>query len=63
MNRTSMSNVALSLLMLALLAPTAWPQASTATVSGTVRDQSGAVVPTASVTLTNSATNIVSKTT
>jgi len=28
-----------------LLAPTAWPQASTATVSGTARDQSGAVVP------------------
>src|SRR6185312_13388737 len=34
-----------------------------ATVSGTVRDESGAVVPKASVTLTNSATNIVSKTT
>jgi hypothetical protein len=58
-----MSNVALFLLMFALLAPTAWPQASTATVSGTVRDQSGAVVPKASVTLTNSATNVVSKTT
>ena len=63
MSQTSMFKVALSLLTLALLVPTAWPQASTATVSGTVRDQSGAVVPNASVTLTNSATSIVSKTT
>jgi hypothetical protein len=40
----------------------AWPQASTATVSGTVRDQSGAVIPGASVTLNNTNTNVASKT-
>src|SRR5690606_33858579 len=39
------------------------PQTSTATVSGTVRDQSGAVIPLAVVTLTNSATNVRSNTT
>ncbi len=44
-------------------APSAWPQASTATVSGTVRDQSGAVIPGAAVTLTNRNTNVGSKTT
>jgi hypothetical protein len=44
-------------LVTSLLAPSAWPQASTATVSGTTRDQSGAVIPDASVTLTNKNTN------
>ena len=47
-----------SILMMALVVPSAWPQASTATSSGTVRDESGAVVPNASVTLTNTATNV-----
>ena len=37
----------LVILALALLAPSAWPQASTATVSGTVPDQTGAVIPAA----------------
>jgi hypothetical protein len=46
------------ILVLALAAPSAWPQASTATSSGTVRDESGAVVANASVTLTNTATNV-----
>jgi hypothetical protein len=50
-------------LVLALSTPSAWPQASTATVSGTTRDQTGAVVPSASVTLTNRNTNIALKTT
>lgn len=50
-------------LVLALVTPSAWPQASTATVSGTTRDQTGAVIPTASVTLTNRNTNIALKTT
>jgi hypothetical protein len=48
-------------LALALFAPSAWPQASTGTVSGTVRDQSGAVVPGAAVSLQNTATNVTSK--
>src|SRR5213080_212837 len=51
-----------SILVAVMLTPAAWPQGSTATVSGTVRDQSGAVIPTAAVTLTNSATNVTSKT-
>ena len=40
----------------------AWPQAGSATVSGTVRDQTGAVIPSAPVTLTNQATNGTAKT-
>jgi len=45
-----------------LLALPAWPQASTATVRGTVTDQTGAVVPGAAVDLTNVATNVKSQT-
>ena len=45
------------------MVPSAWPQASTASVSGTVRDQSAAVIPGATVTLTNKATNVLRKTT
>ncbi|MGB9605932.1 MAG: carboxypeptidase-like regulatory domain-containing protein, partial [Bryobacteraceae bacterium] len=52
----------LSLLALAS-ASTVWPQASTSSVNGTVRDQTGAVVPKATVTLTNTATNVSLKTT
>ena len=51
------------LLAVALIAQSAWSQASTANVSGTVRDQTGAVIPRASVSLTNKNTNTVSKTT
>jgi Carboxypeptidase regulatory-like domain len=57
-----MQRLGLLLLACATLAPLAWPQASTGTVSGTVRDQSGAVIPGAAVSLTNTATNVVSKT-
>ena len=53
----------LCILLVVLMAPYAWPQASTATVSGTVRDQSSAVIPGASVTLTGKDTNITSKNT
>jgi hypothetical protein len=45
------------------LPPAAWPQASTGMVSGTVRDPTSAVIPNASVTLTNTDTNGISKTT
>ena len=55
--------LALCILLAALIAPTAWPQASTGTVSGTVRDQTGAVIPGAAVTLTHTGTNGVSRTT
>jgi len=43
---------------LTLLAASAWPQASTSTVRGTVTDQTHAVIPGAAVTLTNTATNV-----
>ncbi len=46
-------------LILALLTLTAaWPQASTSTIRGTVRDQGQAVVPKATVALINTATNL-----
>src|SRR5262245_18800144 len=45
------------LLALSTLA-TAWPQASTSTIRGTVRDQGQAVVPKATMTLTNTDTNV-----
>jgi hypothetical protein len=45
------------------MAASAWPQASTATVDGTVRDQSGAVIPNAPVVVRNTATNVSSNTT
>lgn len=40
----------------------AWPQASTGTVSGTVQDQTGAVIPNAPVAITNAATGVGSAT-
>ncbi|HOQ46929.1 MAG TPA: TonB-dependent receptor [Bryobacteraceae bacterium] len=50
---------ALALFVSLLLVTTcAWPQASTGTVSGTVRDQSGAVIPNVPVTITNTGTNV-----
>lgn len=49
-------------LWVSLFVPCAWPQAGTGTVSGTVRDQSGAVIPSAAVVLTNTATNVSSRT-
>src|SRR5438045_7720784 len=50
-------------IIISLIAIPAWPQASTGSVSGTVRDQSGAAIPSASVTLTNTGTNVVAKST
>lgn len=52
---------ALLFLFAAVLTVPAWPQASTSTVSGTVRDQTGAVVPNAAVTLLNTETNVSTK--
>src|SRR5260370_1603771 len=48
----------LSVLLLAAAVPCAWSQPTMGAVSGTVRDPSGAVVPNATVGLTNTATNI-----
>src|SRR6266699_5880540 len=49
-------------LLALLLVPGAWPQASLGRVSGTVRDNSAAVVPNVTVVLTNTATNVRSST-
>src|SRR6476646_4128820 len=54
-------SLALCAMLLTLLSFPAWPQASTGTVSGTVRDQIGAVIPMASVSLTITQTNTTSK--
>src|SRR4051794_14484818 len=61
-NNVWMRRLILCLFLGVLAASSAWPQASTGTVSGTVRDQTGAVIPNASVTLTGAATNTTSKT-
>ena len=51
-----------AILLVSVLAPvSAWAQFETATVVGTVRDSSGAVVPSAKVTLTNTQTGVTSE--
>src|SRR5207244_10350962 len=57
-----MQNAAACILGTLLFLPAAWPQASSSTVRGTVRDQHQAMVPRASVTLTNTATNVARST-
>src|SRR5690348_8902521 len=57
-----MRRVVLSAFFLLLCVPAVWPQTTTGTVSGTVRDQSGAVVPNAEMVLTNSETNVAART-
>ncbi len=53
----------LILIVTGLCSMTAWPQTSAGTVSGTVRDQSDAVIPSAGVTLANLGTGITARTT
>src|SRR5881628_611891 len=48
--------VLVGFLALTLAAATAWPQATTAQISGTVKDQSGAVLPGVEITVTQTAT-------
>ncbi|MEK7407889.1 MAG: TonB-dependent receptor [Acidobacteriota bacterium] len=51
------------LVLCAAAAAPLWPQTSTSSVRGTVRDQTGAVIPNAAASLANEATNITSRTT
>ena len=53
---TSIRLLLLSVRIAVLVLP-GFPQASTGTLSGTVRDETSAVIPTATVKLTNQATN------
>jgi len=57
-----MKRAVLTIILALVVAACAWPQASTGSVSGTVRDQTGAVIPGAAVVLTNTATNVTSRT-
>src|SRR6185436_17073976 len=57
-----MRRMGFCLLLALLLVSAAWPQASSSTVRGSVRDQGQAVVPSAKVTLTNTATNVARST-
>src|SRR5436190_8247110 len=47
-----------AVLLSLLVAPAAWPQGGNSTVRGSVRDQAQAVIPSATVTLTNVNTNV-----
>ncbi|MEK7408632.1 MAG: carboxypeptidase regulatory-like domain-containing protein, partial [Acidobacteriota bacterium] len=58
-----MKRFALCCTIAALFVSSAWPQASTGTVRGTVRDQTEAAIPKASVSLTNTATNVALRST
>ena len=58
MRRMKTSMLLLALLMTPLFVPAAGAQFDTATVVGTVRDDSNAVVPGATITLTNLDTGI-----
>ena len=57
-----MQKIAVCILGVLLFEPAAWPQASSSTVRGTVRDQHQAMVQNATVTLTNTATNVARST-
>src|SRR6185295_284584 len=48
----------LGLSLTLLIVPAAWSQGGNSTVRGSVRDQAQAVIPTATVTLTNVNTNV-----
>ena len=53
-----MQRIGIGVFLVLSFLPAAWPQASSTTVRGTVRDQGQAVIPGAKVTLTNTATNV-----
>src|SRR5215472_15205880 len=49
-------------MLLLLVLPRVWSQTTMGAVSGTVRDQSGGVIPKAAIVLTNTATNVIAST-
>src|SRR5207237_696296 len=57
-----MKSLSILLVAIALFATCAWTQTSGGTVNGTVRDQSGAVIPNVPVVLANTDTNVTSTT-
>src|SRR5690349_16577330 len=59
---TYLLKFAFSIMLMVWAAPLAWTQASTGQASGTIRDQTSAVMPGVRVTLTNQDTNETSKT-
>src|SRR5579872_921776 len=63
MRRLSLAAIPAFWILVVSMSPSAWPQASTGMVSGTVRDPTSAVIPSATVTLSNTDTNVTSKTT
>ncbi|MDQ3753514.1 MAG: Plug and carboxypeptidase regulatory-like domain-containing protein, partial [Acidobacteriota bacterium] len=58
MRRTSLQSVCLSILLMLVAVSSAWAQGTASRVTGVVTDPSGAVVPGATVTLTNEGTNV-----
>src|SRR5216110_1999822 len=52
----SIAYVLIALLGIAVVAPTAWAQSTTAQISGTIKDQTGAVLPGVEITVTQTAT-------
>src|SRR6266496_715875 len=58
LRRERMQRIWICILGALFFLPAAWPQASSTTVRGTVRDKVEAIVPGAKVTLTNTATNV-----
>ncbi len=56
-----MKRIVFALLAIALLAAPAWAQFETGTVVGTLKDSTGAVVPGAKVTLTNTQTGVTNE--
>src|SRR4051812_46491020 len=52
----------LGVVLTLLIAPAAWSQGGNSTIRGSVRDQAQAVIPSATVTLTNVNTNVARST-
>lgn len=60
--KSSLSQVALGVLLSVLMAPVSWAQAPVGTISGTITDPSGAVVKDAPITVRNKATGFTRQT-